>query len=272
MPQSDVVKSRIVDVDWSPAPDAAAPEPARAVGSTHAITTQRIPIQAIASFAWSSPPVILTEEVELPALPDPRLVVLREPSSVQARSYRLLEHRLIALGDPRVIAVTSAEPGEGKTTCAANLALVLSEETGSRVLLVDANLPRPGIGDLFGFEPTDSFMIKLLRSEEAAPPHAVASVSGIRLQLAALHPTVAQGKRLDRMLFGAAMQELRRMYDYIIIDTASVLESADANSVSVCADGVIVAARSGRSRKSSLSRALDQLKPARVIGTVLIDT
>ena len=272
MPQSDVIKSRIVDVEWSPAAEAPPPETARVGATTQAITTQRIPSQAIASFAWSSPPVILMEEVELPRVPDPRLVMLREPSSAQARSYRLLEHRLFALGDPRVIAVTSAEPGEGKTTCAANLALALSEETASRVLLVDANLPRPGLGDLFGFEPTDSFMIKLLRSEEAAPRHAVASVSGIRLQLAALHPTVTRGKRLDRMLFGSAMQDLRRLYDYIVIDTAAVLESADANSVSVCADGVIVAARSGRSRRGSISRALDQLKPARVLGTVLIDT
>lgn len=272
MPQSDVVKSRIVDVEWSPAPEAPPPEAARVVPTTQAIATQRIPSQAIANFAWSSPPVILMEEVELPRVPDPRLVMLREPSSVQARGYRLLEHRLLALGDPRVIAVTSAEPGEGKTTCAANLALALCEETASRVLLVDANLPRPGLGDLFGFEPTDSFMIKLLRSEEAAPPHTVASVSGIRLQLAALNPTVTRGKRLDRMLFGSAMQDLRRLYDYIVVDTAAVLESADANCVSVCADGVIVAARSGKSRRGSISRALDQLKPARILGTVLIDT
>ena len=264
MPQPDVVKSRIVDVEWSPAPPDA-PAPA-AQPTTSLVTTQ-----AITSFAWSAPPVILMEEVELGQQPDPRLVVLREPASAQARSYRLLEHRLFALGDPRVIAVTSAEPGEGKTTCAANLALVLSEETAARVLLVDANLSRPGLGDLFGFEPTDSFMIKLLRSEEAAAPHAVASVGGIRLQLAALHPAVSRGKRLDRLLFATAMHELRRLYDYIVIDTASVLESADANSVSVCSDGVLVAARAGKSRKSSLSRAMDQLQPARVLGTVLID-
>src|SRR5688572_26132494 len=103
MPQSDVVKSRIVDVDWSPAPGLPAPEPARAVASSHAITTQRIPSEVVSSFAWSAPPVILMEEVELPARLDPRLVVLHERSSAQARSYRLLEHRLFALGDPRVI-------------------------------------------------------------------------------------------------------------------------------------------------------------------------
>jgi Mrp family chromosome partitioning ATPase len=263
MPQPEVVKSRIVDVEWSPV--TAEPPPAAAP------PTPVVQTQALTTVAWSSPSIVLMEEVELTPALDPRLVVLRDPSSPQARGYRLLEHRLLAQGNPRVIAVTSAERGEGKTTCAANLALVLSEETASRVLLVDANLPRPGVSDLFGFEPTDSFMIKLLRSEDPAPPHAVASVGGLRLQLAALHPTVARGKRLDRMLFATALHELRRMYDYIVIDTASVLESADANSVSLCADGVLVAARAGRSRKSALARAMDQLKPAPIMGTVLID-
>jgi Mrp family chromosome partitioning ATPase len=262
MPQPEVVKSRIVDVDWAPIPNEPAPEPAVPVVQT----------QALATFAWSPPPVVLMEEVELTPQLDPRLIVLREPASAQARSFRLLEHRLLTLGNPRVIAVTSAERGEGKTTCAANLALVLSEETSARVLLVDANLPRPGVGDLFGFEPTDSFMIKLLRSEDASPPHAVASVGGMRLQLAALHPLVARGKRLDRMLLAGALHELRRMYDYIVLDTASVLESADANCVSLCADGVLVAARAGKSRKSALVRAMDQLRPAPVLGTVLLDT
>jgi Mrp family chromosome partitioning ATPase len=261
MPQPEVVKSRIVDVDWAPVPEL---PPARnePVAQTQSITKM---------YGWSAPDVVLMEEVELPRTLDPRLTVLRDPSSIQARGYRLLEHRLFSLGDPRVIAVTSAGRGEGKTTCAANLALVLSEETSTRVLLVDANLARPGVGDLFGFEPTDSFMIKLLRSEDATPPHAVASVGGIRLQLAALHPTVTRDKRIDRLLLATALHELRRMYDYIVIDTASVLESADANSVSLCCDGVVLAARVGATKKSALSRAIDHLKPAAVLGTVLID-
>lgn len=261
MPQPEVVKTRIVDVSWAPAAPELPREASQSVGQTQVITTS----------GWSSAPVVLMEEVELPKQPDPRLIVLRDPGSPQARSYRLLEHRLFALGDPRVIAVTSATPGEGKTTCAANLALVLSEETMSRVLLVDANLARPGLGDLFGFEPTDSFMIKLLRSEDAMPPHAVASVSGMRLQLAALHPQVSRGKRLDRLLFASALHDLRRFYDYVVIDAPSVLESADANSVSACADGVLLTARAGKSKRGAISRALDQLKPASVLGTVLID-
>jgi len=252
MSQAEIVKTRIISVVPTRA-EAPAPE-------------------TITTFAWTTLPVTVVEEVELGQRLDPRLVTLSAPGSAQARSYRLLKHRACAKGDPRVIAVTSAEAGEGKTTCAANLALVLSEESLSRVLLIDANLARPGLAQLFAFEPADSFMTKLLRSEDAAPPYAVASIGGARLQLAAIHPLMAQGKRIDRALLSEALRELRSTYDYIVIDTASVLESADVNNVCQCSDGVIVTARAGKSRKRSLARAIDQLQPATVIGVVLIDT
>jgi Mrp family chromosome partitioning ATPase len=252
MSQAEIVKTRIISVV-----PVARPEPVQ---------------EAITTFAWTTQPVTVVEEVDLQQPLDPRLVALSAPASEQARSYRLLQHRALAKGDPRVIAVTSAEAGEGKTTCAANLALVLSEESLSRVLLIDANLVRPGVADLFGFEPSDSFMTKLLRSEDAAPPYAVASIAGIRLQLAAIHPLSAQGKRVDRALLAEALRELRSSYDYIVIDTAAVAESADVNNVCQCSDGVILTARCGKSRKSTLARAVDQLQPARVLGAVLIDT
>lgn len=254
MPQAEIVKSRIIDVVPLQRPEASTQTP------------------VITKFAWTTMPVSILEEVELPARLDPRLVALSAPQSAQARAYRLLQHRLFAKSDPRVIAVTSAAPGEGKTTCAANLALVLSEETLSRVLLVEANLTRPGVCDLFGFDPSDSFMTKLLRSEDAAPPYGVASVSGIRLQLAAVHPDVAQGKRIDRALLAEAVRELRASYDYIVFDTAAVPESADVNSVCVCCDAAVLVARAGKSKKHDLAKAVDQLAPATVAGLVLLDT
>jgi Mrp family chromosome partitioning ATPase len=286
MSRAEIVKSPIISVVWnSNQPN----QGSKSNGHEHAprqvSTTQRIevvppkpveavvprPVEAITTFAWTSTPVALIEEVQLSGELDPRLAVLGAPGAAQARSYRLLQHRLFAKGDPRVIAVTSPEPGEGKTTCAVNLALALSEAALSRVLLVEANLLRPGFADLFRFEPADSFMTKVLRSEDAAPPYAVASISGISLQLAALQPGTTRGKRLDRTLFSETLRGLRSTYDYIVIDTASVLESADVNSVSQCADGVVMVARAGKSRKSSLRRAVQQLEPAPVVGTVLLD-
>jgi Mrp family chromosome partitioning ATPase len=224
-----------------------------------------------ATFEWTSPVVIVEEVARLERV-DARLCMLFAPSSSQARSYRLLQHRLLAKNDPRVIAVSGAEPGAGKTTCAANLALALSEAALSRVLLVDANLARPGLGELFDFVPSDSFMIKLLRSEDCSLPLAVASVAGLNLQVAALEPSVSVGKRLDRLLFAQAIQALRASYDYIVIDAASTSESADVNDIAQCCDGVVLVARSGKTRVDALQRAVAELQPANVLGTVLLDS
>jgi Mrp family chromosome partitioning ATPase len=225
---------------------------------------------ALVRNAWSSK-VFILDEIDLPAKPEARLVLLREPESASSRGYRLLRHRLLAHADPRVIAVTSAEPGEGKTTCAVNLALALAEETMSRVLLVEANLRRPSLGRLFGYQPSESFVGRLAEYRDATPPYSVAAILGTRLQVAALPANAPREARLDRMLLAVALQELRDVFDYIVVDAASVLESADADVASVCADGVVMTVRAAKSRKAALARAVEQLSPARLLGTVLID-
>lgn len=212
------------------------------------------------------------ELVEIPVDVDPRLVMLYGHATEQARAYRLLRHRLLSLGDPRVIAVSSAKPGEGKTTCAANLGLALADETLARVLLIDANLKRPSLAEAFGFEPSDSFMERLVTSRDVTPPYLVAAVRGTRLHVAALPQQRPRPGHVDRLLLTAALHDLRSDYDYIIIDSASVFESADADVVGECADGVLLTARAGSTRKSSIEAAIHQLSPSTVFGTVLLDS
>ncbi|HEV8551244.1 MAG TPA: CpsD/CapB family tyrosine-protein kinase [Polyangiaceae bacterium] len=229
------------------------------------------PSEAIVRAPSPSPSVVV-EQAEIPADVDSRLVMLYDHASVQARAYRLLRHRLLARSDPRVITVTSAQPGEGKTTCAVNLALALADETMSRVLLVEANLRRPALGEVFGYEPSDSFVRRLVEHRDASPPYPVAGVVGTRLHIAALPSRRTRELRLDRLLFGTALHELRTAYDYVVIDAAAVLESADADVAGECADGVILVTRSQVSRKAAVARATEQLHPSRVLGTVVLDT
>jgi len=290
MSQAEGFKSRIIEVAWSPAVSPAASNgqgngQGAPQGNGHQqlysngrTTMPLAPVveapprrEVITTLALSSP-IYVMEEVQPEGLIDPRLIVLREPASARARSFRLLQHRLFAEHDPRVVTVSSAGPGEGKTTCAANLALVLSEATFSRVLLLDLNLTRPGVGELFRFDPADNLLTKLLRSEDAAAPYAVASLAQSRLQLAALRPELAAGKRLDRALLSTLLQALRNVYDYVVVDAASVADGADANVASECADAVVLTARAGKSRKGGLRQAIQQLRSANVVGTVLIDT
>jgi Mrp family chromosome partitioning ATPase len=216
-------------------------------------------------------PMVWLEHVTLTGTLDPRLVILSEPGSERARSYRLLRHRLFTRGDPRIVAVTSAHPAEGKTTCALNLALAMAEDTMTRVLLVDAHLRRPALGRVFGFTPSESLVENIARFADVGPPYPVVSISGTRLHVAALPEAPLEGGRLDRTLFAVALSDLRNAYDYVVIDAASVLESGDVDVVGECSNGIIVAARIGRSRKSEMRRAIGQLAPAPVLGSVLID-
>jgi Mrp family chromosome partitioning ATPase len=227
--------------------------------------------QDTAIVARGPAPTVALDYVTLPDVLDTRLIMLREPDSAMARSYRLLRHRLLSRTQARVVVVTSAEPGEGKTTCATNLALAIAEDAMLRVLLLDANLRRPSLGRVFGFEPTESLVDSIVRFTDLFPPYPVASISGAHVHVAALHQVPIPDARLERTVFSATLAELRNVYDYVIVDAASVLESADADVAGECADGVVVAVRAGASTKSGLRKTFDQLSPATVLGTVLLD-
>src|SRR5215216_5360676 len=98
MSQAEIVKSPIISIVRAPLDGAKS----NGAGAR--------PSEAITTFAWNTSPTAIVEEVDLPAQLDPRLVTLSEPASARAQSFRLLEHRLVAKGNPRVIAVNSAEP------------------------------------------------------------------------------------------------------------------------------------------------------------------
>jgi succinoglycan biosynthesis transport protein ExoP len=240
-----------------------------AVGTSHPASEPSLPPSAAVTGAGR--PQIVVQHVDLSGKLDPRCVLLREPMSLQARSYRLLRHRLLTHGDPHVVAVTSARVGEGKTTCAINLALCIAEETLASVLLVEANPHRPSLGQVFGIR-------TLLENAREGGGDAtrtlqqrVFALRGPRLHVVSAPAGALQNARLDRVLFRVALRDLREAFDYIIVDTASVLESADADVACECADGVIVAARAKKSRRGSLRKAIEQLRPATISGVVLLD-
>ncbi|HTQ05764.1 MAG TPA: CpsD/CapB family tyrosine-protein kinase [Polyangiaceae bacterium] len=256
----------------APASPATAPEPEAENGAKRSTLMRWTDTEAIVTTGHGNGHTEVHELVEIPVDVDRRLVMLYGQATEQARAYRLLRHRLLSLGDPRVIAVSSAEPGEGKTTCAANLGLALADETLARVLLVDANLGRPSLAEAFGFEPSDSFMERLVTNRDVTPPYLVAAVRGTRLHVAALPQQRPRPGHIDRLLLTAALHDLRSEYDYIVIDAAAVFESADADVAGECADGVLLTARAGSSRRSRIEAAIQQLSPSTVLGTVLLDS
>lgn len=157
----------------------------------------------------------------------------------------------------RVVLVTSPGPGEGKTTTASNLATVLGE-AGHRVLVMNCDFRRPTLDRYLGVaEPTARVV-----ETEVANVHLLAQVTDEP------EPNPAEIIATQR----AAIEEARRRFDVVVLDTAPLLTTNDANEIIDAADLVVVVARAGRTTREAADRCAEQLerRKAPVLGVVLI--
>jgi Mrp family chromosome partitioning ATPase len=191
---------------------------------------------------------------------DPRLVLLRAPSSPSAAAFRVLRHRLVErCGDPpSVVLVTSATADEGKTTCALNLALALAEGGRAKVLLLDANFRRPAVSRILG----------LLQFETDDPWVAIEQLTPT------LH--VALDAHTDGMDGHSVSHRVEHLlhdgYDYLVIDGPGVLGSADVNVLEESSSSVVLTVWADRSRGTAVRRAVEQIGPEKLVGVVLMGT
>lgn len=210
--------------------------------------------------------------VQLEERLSPHLAMLVDPHSPRADAYRALRHRLANSGDPKVIAVTSALPREGKTTAAINLACSLREGARGRVLLLEANLRAPAISQMLGFLPPLCIGEQLLRHRKDPLEPWIAAEPLAPLHVMAVNPQIQHSPLLDPIGFSIAIDRLRMAgYDYIVVDTSSILESADLNMIADSVDGLILTALAKRSDTKAIKRAINQLGSLSFVGTVLLE-
>jgi len=221
------------------------------------------------------PPKIEVVQHEMPddGPLDRRLVLVRDSDSSRAAAFRVLRHHILERGQPKVVAVSSANDREGKTTTAVNLALAMAECGRGRVLLVDGNLRRPELAGVFRFVPPWCFAEQLqVHREQPLLPWGVVEVRSMWLHVAAVNPRRDPGKVRDAPSFGIALERLRLgPYDHIVIDCPAVLGSADVNLIQDAADGVLLVARRKTSTVRDIRRAVEQLTPTKVLGTALME-
>jgi capsular exopolysaccharide synthesis family protein len=203
----------------------------------------------------------------------PALVTYARPRSEAAEAYRALRTSILLSSfgaPPKVILVTSALPQEGKTTISANSALVLAQR-GSRVLLLDADLRRPGIDKLFGIKARGG-LSTLISGVEKFEDVIVKSAEVPNLWILPAGPIPPQpAELLSSSVMKDYVSRWRSEFDHIIIDTPPCLSVTDAVVLSPEADRVILVARAGKTSKLALRRACDLLLRvnARVMGIVL---
>ena len=167
----------------------------------------------------------------------------------------------------KVLMITSASPGEGKTLTAANLALTLSESYRRKVLLIDADLRRPSLHHIFEL-PSVVGLSDALKSD-TDQKLSVIQVSPNLTVLPAGRPDSdpMSGLTSDRMR--RIVQDAAAHFDWVIIDTPPVGFLSDANLLVAMVDAALFVVRAGKSPYRLIQRALDAIGRESVLGVVL---
>ncbi len=202
----------------------------------------------------------------------------REYQTPAAEAYRSLRTNLNYLTPPRpphVIVITSALPGDGKTTTAVNLAVTLAHQ-GQRVILIDAETRRGTVHDLFGIPPAPGFFD--LMYGQASPGECIRRVEmegGGTLDVLPLGsaPSVNPADLLVAGRLQPLFERLRPQYDYILIDTPPLNLFTDGALIGAHADALLLVARADKTDRDELRYAVQQLRNVNVTlaGTILND-
>jgi len=201
------------------------------------------------------------------------LVTKSRPRSQMAESYRALRTSLLltfAGGPPKIILITSALPEEGKTTTSVNSAIVLAQK-GTPVLLIDADLRRPSIHKTLGLGPQIGLSNVLTGTATLQQAIIPSTILPDLFILPAGTPPPNPAELLASAKMKNVLEELRRHYDHIVIDSPPTLSVTDAVVMSTAADAVVLVIRSGHTTKPALRRARDILLQvnARVCGVLV---
>jgi protein-tyrosine kinase len=204
---------------------------------------------------------------------DDHLVGLMSPASFDAEPYRILVNVLEHIRGARpslAVAVTSAAPGDGKTTTAINLAGMLARRPGCPVLLIDADLRRPAIGKALGLEDDRGpGLLQLLRKPELELSEALTPWPPLALSvLTAGGGTSLAHETLAGPQLSALVEQGRQTHRYVILDTPPVVALPDARALADVVDGFLVVVRAGGTPRRLVAEALDALEPQKVMGLV----
>lgn len=195
-----------------------------------------------------------------------------EPKSAAAEAYRSLRTAIqfAHIDRPcRSILVTSASAGEGKTTTAANFAIV-SAQTGSRVCLVDSDLRRPGLHRAFELDNTrglSTALIEEISLAEVAQPTLLPTLRVVTSGPIPPNPAELAGSARMRQL----IKDATGAFDLVILDSPPVIPVSDGIALAAHAEGVILVVRVGTVPSEVVRRAVEQMEAVngRVLGVVL---
>ena len=194
------------------------------------------------------------------------LVLVDHPAGREAESFRCLRTSLSLMpgGAPRSVLFTSAVPAEGKSYCSANYALALAQQ-GLNTLLVDADLRRPGLGNVFPKLKEATGLSELLsgkgKLDEACHETGVEKLSLMPAGAKIGTPAELLGSAAFREFLEAALAK----YDRVVLDTAPINAVSDTLLLAKTIDAVAFVVRSRKTPARAINRALHLLEKAEAL-------
>lgn len=203
------------------------------------------------------------------------VVVVDRPFSPSAEGYRRVGTALERQGlgtEIKVLAVVSADPGDGKSLLAVNLAHSLARQ-GREVVLVSGDLRRPQLEKLLGIEQRAG-LAEALRDDPIPVIAMVMSMKECLMLLPAGMPTRHPGELLASRRLSEIIGQLRQLGSVVILDTPPTRLSADAIALAGVADATVLVAKSGSTRMRSFREAASGLRrdQIRQLGVALVAT
>ena len=204
---------------------------------------------------------------------DPHLVSFLTPATFEAEQYRTLRYMVDQKRQERklsIIAVSSPAAQDGKSTTVINLAGALAQDEKAKVLLVDLDLRRPSLLKLLGVRnPRNLGVVDAAVRPDVSLEDVVLSLASLRIDVVpAGRPPTALYEILKSARLGALLDEARRRYDYVLLDTSPLVPFPDCRLIGQWADGFLVVVASHQTPRPLLEEALATVEPGKMIGLV----
>ncbi|OIM25241.1 tyrosine protein kinase [Oenococcus oeni] len=203
------------------------------------------------------------------------LVTVQDPQNVVAEQFRVLRANIdfaaASLRDFKSVLFTSAEMSDGKSTAAQNLAVTWAQ-TGKRVLLLDADFRRPTLHKTFGISNERGLTTVLAMHDQPASVISSTEVPNLYVMTAGpMPPNPSELLASDKML--KVVSWMKEQFEMVVIDSTPLLLVPDAQALIPRADGIVLVAMLGKTKRKSMASAAHILKLAKanVLGVISRD-
>jgi capsular exopolysaccharide synthesis family protein len=201
---------------------------------------------------------------------DPHLVSLVDPTSFEADQYRTLRHVLERRHTTKkLIAITSAVAGDGKTTTTLNLAGTLAHAADVRILVVDLDLRTRSLGNRLGLIDQSPGLVDLILDPDLTLNDVIRQHPRFHLSVLPAGPALTVPYELLKSpRMGEILHEVRQLYDYIVLDTPPLVPVPDFRLIADLVDGFVVVVAAHRTPRKLFGDALTLMEASKLIGIV----